>query len=364
MKKMLIVLSAVLLLASGCGNKTKTENLINYVPADADGVVSVDSERLINLSQLQDLRKENSDFNASWIKLESELLKYGLKTSDLPSRLMIFFKVDAGTQNAAILAITKITEAKLINLLKANKATVSYSEKTIADHKSYVVIQKNKEKDEVVITYLKNNLVLICDGDKAEQFFKVVGKTKNDKLIAASKKADPKALISVLYAKEAKAAPAVPAAPAAPALGMPPMGGPLDNVKSAVIDLDLIGDKQKDINLKADLDCKDAKNASQMAMQLKTVVMIMGMQFGQDPALSKSLTEAIKIDQKESNIKINIAIPEALLKKIQASVEAKKKQVLARKSAPAPMPAGPVKAAPSKRVNAAPRAAAPVKASK
>ena len=345
MKKMLILLSAVIILAGGCCKNCKAEDLINYVPADADGVISVDADRLVNLSQLKDLRKENNDFDTNWTKFESELGKYGLKTSDLPSRIMVFFKAEAGTQNAGILAITKISEAKLVELLKANKDKVSYAVKTISDRKAYVITQKENKADTVVITYLKTNLVLICDENKAEQFCKAVGKAKNTKLIAASKKADQKALVNILFAKEAKAA--APAAAGKTPMGMP-AGNPADTVNSAVITLNLVGKTQKDISLKADLDCADANGAAQMAMQLKTFVMIMGMQMAQDPALSKSVTEAIKIDQKDSNIKIDVSISETLLNKIKTAVEERKKQAIAAKMAPAPAPAAPVKTAPAK----------------
>ena len=344
MKKMLIMLSAVLLLAGGCCNNCQAEDMINFVPADADGVVSIDAERLVNLSSFKDLRKENADFNTNWSKFESELGKYGLTTSDLPSKVMVFFKVDAGTQNAGILALTKISEAKLVELLKANKAKVSYEIKTISGRKAYVVNQKDKKADTVIITYLKTNLVLICDEDKAEKFCQAVGKTKNQKLMAANKKADQKALLSVLFAKDA-------GTPTAPAASGMPVNGPMDSVKSAVIALDLVGKEQKDINLKADLDCTDAQNAMQMTNQLKTLIMIMGLQMGQDPALSKSVTEAIKIDQKDANIKINVSISESLLKKIKAAAEAKKEQALARRMAPAPMKAVPAKSAPAKSVS-------------
>jgi hypothetical protein len=327
MKKMLILLSAVLLFAGGCCNNCKAEDLINYVPADTDGVVAVDAERLVNLSHLQDLRKENADFNARWLTFESELQAYGLKTSDLPSKLMVFFKAEAGTQNAGILALTKITEAKLVNLFNLNKDKLSYTVKTIAGRKAYVIAKKAKKEDKAVITYIKPNLALICNEDKAEYFCKVVGKSKNEKMIAANKKADKKALMYILYAKAAKAAKAAPAAP---------MGqNPMENLESAIIALNLVGKSQKDINLKADLNCTDVQNASQIAMQLKTLVMIMTMQVAQNPDLSKSITEAVKIDQKEKNIKINISISETLLEQIKASAEAKKKQVLAgRKAAP------------------------------
>jgi len=358
MKKMLILLSAVIMLAGGCCNKCQAEDLINYVPADIDGVISVDADRLVNLSQLKDLRKENGDFDDNWTKFESELGKYGLKTKDLPSRIMVFFKAEPGTQNAGILAVTKIPEAKLVELLKANKDKVSYVVKTISGRKAYVITRKDKKADTVVISYLKTNLVLICDENKAEQFCKTVGKTKNAKLIAASKKADPKALVNILFAKEAKTAvpPVVTAGKdaAKSAMGMP-AGNPADTVKSAVITMNLVGKEQKDISLKADLDCADANGASQMAMQLKTLVMIMGMQMAQDPALSKSVTEAIKIDQKDSNIKIDVSISETLLNKIKAAAEEKKKQALAAKkaavAAPAAAPAetktAPVKTAPA-----------------
>lgn len=330
MKKVLVLLSAVLLYVGGCCNNCQAKDLINYVPADTDGIIAVDAERLINLSHLQDLRKENNDFNKRWLTFESELQNYGLKTSDLPSKIIMFFKAEGGTQNAGILARTKITEAKLVDLFKLNKDKLSYTVKTIAGRKAYVIAKKAKRDDTAVITYIEKDLVLICDENKAEYFCNAVGKTKNERLIAANKKADRKALIYILYVKNTKAK----AAKAAP------MGGnPIDNLESAIIALNLVGKNQKDINLKADLTCIDVQNASQIAMQLKTLVMIMTMQIAQNPGLSKSITEAIVIDQKEKNVKINISISENLLQQIKASAEAKKKKALAAKKAVTVAPA-------------------------
>lgn len=339
MKKMLILLSAVMILAGGCCNNCKAEDLINYVPADIDGIISIDADRLVNLSQFKELRKENADFDANWTKFESELGKYGLKTSDLPSRMMVFFKAEPGTQNAGILAITKIPEAKLEDLLKTNKDKLSYVVKTISDRKAYVITMKENKSDTMVIAYLKTNLVLICDENKAEQFCKTVGKAKNTKLIEANKKADQKALVNMLFVQEVK-----PNQASAPQ-GMSMMPA-VDKIKSAVITLDLVGKNQKDIDLKADLECADVQNAEQMAMQLNMMVMGMSMQMAQDPALGKAITESIKVAQKASNVKINISVSEELLGKIKTAAEEKKKQVMAAKMSPQPMPAAPAKTAP------------------
>jgi len=381
MKKMLIMLSAVLLLAGGCGNENKkdgkkagkaagktvsenavkAEELINYVPANTDGVISVDADRVVNLKLFKDLRKENAEFNKSWVKFESELQQYGLKITDLPSKLMMFFKVGPGTQDAGVLAISnKITEAKLVELLKASKADVSFIEKTIAGRKAYVVTKKAAaNNDKVAITYIKENLVLLCDEKKAEQYYKVVGKTKNEKLIAADKKSDKKALVNLIFTKEAKAAPAP-----APAKGMAPPQNPADTIKLALIALNLVGKNQKDISLKADLDFVDKTSASNMAGQLNMGIMIMSMQFAQDTKLVESIKKAIKIDQKEKNVKVDISVSEALMKKIQAAMEAKKKQAMARAMAPAPTPQ-PVKVVPSPvKITAPAKTAAPATAKK
>ncbi len=343
MKKMLILLSAILLFAGGCCANCKAEDLIDYVPADADGVVVVDAKRLIGLSNFKDLRKEDKDFNKNWLKFESELRKYGLKTDDLPSKLMMFFKADVGAKEAGVLAVTKITEAKLVDLLKAGGQDISYTVKTIAGRKAYVVAQKNKDADKGVVTYIKPNLVLVCAEDKAEKFFKAVGKAKNEKLIAADKKADRKALIYVLYVKAAKPVEAAKPAPE-PAAPVSPMGGnPLDKVVSAFVALDLVGKEQKGVKLKAEFNCIDVQTASQMIMQLKFYAMIITMQFAQSPDLSKLVTEAIAIDQKDKNVKINISISESLLTKLKASVKARQSKALAGRSVPA-APAAPVTA--------------------
>ena len=373
MKKMLIMLAVAMLLGSGCGNENKKESkagkkpaktvvkttvkaeeLINYVPSDTNGVINIDAERLVNLPLFTDLRKENADFKKSWLKFESELQKYGLKTSDLPSKVIMFFNVGPGTQDAAVLALSdKISEAKLVELLKASKAKVSFATKTIGGRKAYIVNKKDaKNKDKVAITYIKENLVLLCDENKAERFFEIVGKTKNNKLIAADKKADKKALVNILYVKNTKAAKAPVTAP-----GMAPPKNPADNVNSAIIALNLVGKKQKDLSLKANVECIDKENAAQLTGQMKMMIMMMTMQFAQNQKLSSAVTKAIKVDQKDKNVKINISASEDLMKQIQTEMEKKKKQAFARRMAPAPMMA-PAKTAPRKAVT---RSAAPTK---
>ena len=331
MKKLLVMLSAVMLFAGGY---CKAESLIDYVPTDADGVISVDAKRLINLSQVKDLRKENKEFNENWQKLESELKKYGLKTSDLPSKMMMFFSADVNEKKGGILAITKITEAKLVDLFKASKDKIEYAEKTIAGRKAYVVSQKGESIGKAAVTYLKPGLILICDEDKAEHFFNAVGKSKNEKLIAADKKADHKALAYILYSKAVKAAPEADD-------GANPMAvNPFDNIESAVVALDLTGKNNSGVSLNADLNCANANAATQITMQLKTFVMIMGMQMAQKPELGKAITEAVAIDQKDKNIKVKISLSESLITQLKTAVKEKQEQALARKAAPNAAPAG------------------------
>jgi hypothetical protein len=335
MKKLLVVISAVLAFVGGCCNNCKAEELINYVPANTDGAVSVDAARMIKLSQLQDLRKQDKDFNRNWNNFEKELTKYGLTTNDLPSRLMIFFKADGGTQNAGILALTKITEAKMLELAKANKDKITCTPKTFAGRKSYLIEQKANPENKAVISYIKPNLALICDDDKAEEYCKAVGKTQNAALVAANKKADQKSLLYLLYSNNKTTA--KPANPQVPA-------NPLDSLKSAVVTLNVTGENQKDLSMKADIDCSNTQSAAQIAVQLKTMLMFMTMQLAQNPDLSKAVTEAVAINQKADNIKIDVSISEKLMENIKKHIEEQKKQkAVATTIAPAPVKAAPVK---------------------
>ena len=339
MKKLFFLLSVAMLLIGGCcGNNCNAEELINYVPADADGVVSVDSARLINLSHLKDFRKDDKNFDKSWNEFEAELAKFGLKPSDLPSQMMIFFKAEGDMEEAGILGLTDITEAKLLKIFDANKDKVSYTAKTIEGRKAYIVSRKMMEDDKAVITYIKPNLVLVCDEEKAGEMFKSVGKSTNKALIGLKAKADPKALITVLYEKEVKAA--------QPAQ-MTPMGpNPMDSLKSAVLALNLSGKAQRDINLKGDVVCKDATAATQLAGQLKTLVMVMSMQMAQNPELSKMFTEAIKVEQKNDNVKLSISISEKLLNDTKAFIKQRSASMGAAPMQAAPIaPVAPVKAA-------------------
>ncbi|MFA6714302.1 MAG: hypothetical protein WCS27_02945 [Victivallaceae bacterium] len=330
MKKLFTLLAAVLVLAGIYCINCKAEDMINFVPADAEGVVFMDAARLLKLSHLQDLRQDNAEFNDGWKEFEAQLKSYGLTQDDLPSQVMMFFKSDADTQNAGILALTKITEKKLLEILKINKDKIDCTHKTFGGRKAYVIGQKGKEEDKAVVTYLKSNLVLICDDDRAEDFCKNVGKTKNEKLMAADKKADKKALMYVLFANEKAAK---PKADSNTPQQNPMNVNPLENIDSAMIALDLTGKDQKDLSLKADLKCTDAQNAAQMAMQLKTFVMIMGMQMGQDPELGKAVTEAIKIDQKDKDIKVDISISEEILGKLKELSKQKQQNAIAQGNA-------------------------------
>ncbi|MDD5728334.1 MAG: hypothetical protein PHV59_07215 [Victivallales bacterium] len=322
MKKLMALIAGVVLLAGGCCcNECKAEDLINYVPADVDGVLSVDAARMIKLSQLQDLRKEDKQFEQGWVKFEEELAKYGLKPDDLPSRVMVFFKSDGNTQNAGILALTKITEDKFLELIGKSK-NISCTPKTIGGRKAYVIAQKEVPDNTAVVCYIKPDLALVCDDDKAEDLCREVGKGKNSRLIAADKKADHDALMYLLYSREKDKSGVNDQNAAASQIN----ANFLDSLEAAVITMNLCGQNQKDISLKADIDCCDAQNAAQITVQMKTMLMIMTMQMAQNPELGKAVTEAVAINQKDKNIKVDVAISEKLLEKIKTHVQEQKKQ--------------------------------------
>jgi hypothetical protein len=320
MKKLLFLLSVAMLVVGGCCNNCNAEDIIKYVPAGVDGIVSVDAARLVKLPHVDDLRKESENFADGWNDFELELKKYGLTKEDLPSRVVVFFKAEAEDQKeAGILALTKITEAELVKLLKGNADKLTYKTEDISGRKAFVVTQKVEESDKVAITYLEDNLVMICDPEKAKEYFASAGKKTNEKLSTLNAKADQKSLAYVLFTQKPKDSPQE----AQPN----PMGGnPVDKMVSAVVGMDITGKNQKDISLKADLTCVDAASASMMATQLKTFLMIMSMQFGGDPDLNKMFTDAVNIDQKDKIVKLDVSITETLINKLKDFSKAMKKQ--------------------------------------
>lgn len=119
---------------------------------------------------------------------------------------------------------------------------------------------------------------------------------------------------------------------------------PMDSLKSAVVTLNVTGKNQKDLNMKADIDCSNVQSAAQISTQLKTMLMFMTMQMAQNPNLSKAITEAVAINQKAENIKIDVSISEGLMEDIKGYMEQQKKQkAMTASMAPAPMNAAPVK---------------------
>ncbi|MCP3968407.1 MAG: hypothetical protein GY750_07865 [Lentisphaerae bacterium] len=324
MKKMLAALALSMMAVT-----MFAADLISFVPNDAQGLVYLDVSRLINLQQVKDIRTKNKDFNNQWLDFEKSLQPLGLQLKDMPSEALMFFRMDQS--QFGIVAKSKINEAKLVSLLKTQKMPngkkAEYTVQTIAGRKVYII--KTDEdlpvgkgpKEEVAVTFLKPDVVLLTEKPQVNAILSGMGKGPSAKLSNAVKQIKRPALAWMVCEQQPPKAPQGQP-------GQPVIANPMSSIKSIGISLDLTGKDQKDLSLNADVECINAQSASSLAMQLNGLMMMFVPQgFAGDPQLGSEVAKSIKLRPENSNVKIDVSVPELLLNKIQKYLEQRQKMM-------------------------------------
>ena len=95
-------------------NTLSANDLLKYVPKDANVVVYLKIKDMLNLPVIKEIKSQNMNFAQQHGKLESKLKEKGLKIEDLAQDVAIF--AIKGDDSGALFK-TSVSEAKLKELL-------------------------------------------------------------------------------------------------------------------------------------------------------------------------------------------------------------------------------------------------------
>ena len=341
MKKILV--AAVVGLMSTVGSVFAGSQLLNYVPAGVEGILSVKVNQVLNLPLLKEMRQENPEFKGQWNEFEAQLKSVGISISDLPSEAVVFFRKDQ-TLSGAILQ-TSIAEKKFQAILdKGQTGNVkNYKIETIGG-KSVFVISKDGKDQNVAIFYVRPDVAIMAEPDQVKQILDGIKDNGNTvkNLLAGSGKINRDAVAWLVFKNSAPVKPQPPVQPTADGQPQAPQA-PEQSIEQVGVSLDLTGKTKKDIVLDAEITCQNDNAASQMAMQSQMgLMMLTGMAFKDAPQLGADISKAISIKNTGKVLTAKVSLTETLSQQIRKyALEQQAKAKNKANALPAPVTAAP-----------------------
>jgi hypothetical protein len=324
--KMKLMLSIVFVSAL-IFNVTAGSKLLNYIPVGTDGVVSIKIKQIMDVPVFKEKRTTDPELKKQWAVFETELKKYGLNVSDLPTQALIFFSKDKNLNGAVIK--TSLSEKRFVEILKKEQANRPnlYTTRKLAGKTVYVMNEKLlkdnnmsvKQNNVPALTFVTADIAIISDNKTLD---KVVSSIKNNNdtvktLMNKSASVNHNALVWLVFRNNSPAA--------APQPGQRP--GPMDGITGVGLSLDFTGAKKRDLGLDAMVSCRDANAAAGLGMQMQGLIMMgSAMAFKDNPQLGGEIGQAIKVKPNGSNVSIKISVPETLGTKLQKYIAEKKTQ--------------------------------------
>ena len=322
-----IILSAVMTVASLSLFATG-EQLLKFMPAQADGVICVDVARALDHQGLKDLRQSDKNFNDGFVRLENELKKYRLKPADLIRNAALFLK---DKDNSGVVIDTGVSEKKLDEMIaggfgKSPDFQLKFKKEQIGGRSVYSFIPGDEVKEAVgtgdgeqegALTYLDASHVLIVQKNNLDKILKAIDTSAlsaNPSFQQRLSELNAKAVAWVIFNVPAE----LVKQPADPNQANP-IAAYAANIVSGGFALDFADMKKKDVDLAGFLRCKDDKSAKMLSQQFQMSLMLYtGMAFSNDPQLSMAISNAIRINAEGKDIKLKVAFSEALQNQLKA----------------------------------------------
>ena len=321
-----ILFTAALIVNVAAGNR-----LLNYIPANIDGVVSIKIKQIMDVPIFKEKRSTDPQLKEQWAAFEGELKKYGLTVNDMPTQAVIFFSKDK-TLNGAVIE-TSLSEAKFVEILKkeaANRPNL-YTTRKLNGETVYVMNEKLlqesnkslKDSGTPALTFIAADIAIVSDDKVLDSVINSIkGNTATvNTLMKKSTSVNHDALIWLVFNNKE--------VPKAQQSGQRP--DMMDGITGIGLSLDFTGAKKRDLGLDAMVSCRDNNAAAGLSMQLQGLIMMgSAMAFKDNPQLGGEIGKAIKIKPNGKSVAIKISVPEALGIKLQKYIDNKKN----RKSKP------------------------------
>jgi len=348
MKKMLFVSVFLSLFV----NLSAADNaLMSYVPKEANALVSVDCGKIVNLPFFKDMRKKGSDFDKSYMEVESKLKAQGLQMDKLVENALIYAATDKQTYGSIFK--TQVKEAQMeklftdmaspiatvdTNLIKGKKVFILKGQDYSNPFSSAMMQGALPERLSAMI-YLKEDVVLFTEKDKLQNLLNLAKNgnvSSNKKLMDRKAFVGKNALLWVIFEMPEQKVQAKPA-DASSAAPVPET----DKIKGGSLSLAFTGPESRDISVDSSIECKDAQSAMMYAMQAQgAIMMTVSMSLSDKPQLAADIGNSIKIEAKDKNIIAKLTISKALQDSIGKLVEEKQK---ATSAVPQTIPFSPAK---------------------
>jgi len=273
---------------------------LKSVPGNITALFSIDVKRLIKLPIIQEMRKNNQEFNTGMLDIENKLKSQGILIDKLADKLYIF-AVDE--KNYGAVFSTEIKESQMEGLfaevMKTNKNAL-IDTKLISGKKVFILNNNSsadnslRTKEVTVMTYLQNDVILFSTQDQITDIYKKIKDsniTSNKKFIDRKDTVDKNAIAWLIF-------------------DLPPNKTHAKNnnmmlaaydgkVNGGNIALTLTGKENKDIGIDANLECVDAQTSSMMALQLNALMMFA---VPQNAQFASDLAKAVKIQATDKNV--------------------------------------------------------------
>jgi len=315
-----IVFTAALIFNVAAGNK-----LLNYIPANIDGVVSIKIKQIMDVPIFKEKRSTDPKLKEQWTEFESELKKYGLTVNDMPTQAVIFFSKDKNLNGAVIK--TSLSEAKFVEILKKAAAdrpnlytTRKLNGKTVYVMNEKLLQESNKSlKDSgtPALTFIAADIAIVSEDKVLDSVINSIkGNTATvNTLMKKSTSVNHDALIWLVFNNKDAGKTQQPGQ-------RPDM---MDGITGVGLSLDFTGAKKRDLGLDAMVSCRDKNAAAGLSMQLQGLIMMgSAMAFKDNPQLGGEIGQAIKIKPNGKSVSIKISVPETLGTKLQKYIENKK----------------------------------------
>lgn len=289
---------------------------MKFVPSDSTALFSIDVKKLINLPIVQDMKKNNADFNRGMLEIETKLKAQGIQLEKLADKMYIF-SIDENSYGAVFSTDVKESqmEALFNEAMKTNKN--SQVDSQIISGKKVFILNNNgdvpsigamQSKEVTVLTYLKDDIILLSTKEMLPSIYKKINAsnvTDNKKFIAKKDAIDKNAIAWLIFDVPKNLAPNQSSNPMLAAYD--------GKVNGGSVSLTLSGQESKDIGIDATIECADAQTSAMMAMQVNAMMMFMP----QNASFSAELPSAIKVQAAGNNVTAKIFMNAALQEKIK-----------------------------------------------
>ena len=288
-----VVFAAALIFNVAAGNK-----LLNYIPANVDGVVSIKIKQIMDVPVFKEKRTSDPEMKKQWGVFEGELKKYGLTVDDMPTQALVFFSKDKDLNGAVIK--TSLSEARFVEILKKEQANRPnfYTTRKLNGKTIYVMNEKllkdsskyNKQDNIPALTFIAADIAIISDNKMLDTVIKSIkGNTATvNTLMKKSASVNHDALVWLVFKNNNAGKTQQPGQ-------RPDM---MDGITGVGLSLDFTGAKKRDLGLDAMVSCRDNNAAAGLSMQLQGLIMMgSAMAFKDNPQLGGEIGQAKLIKQ-------------------------------------------------------------------